>query len=232
MTWTATHPAANRPADAPSGERRALIRGVGWEGYEALIEWFADGGPRLTYADGDVEFMSPLNDHERPTKFLAILVETIVEELDIPCASYRSATLARRSADRGLEPDECYYLANADRLLGNSRIDLDAEPPPDLVIEVEITNPLLPKLEVYARLGFPEIWHYDGATLAVLQLGPDGRYRSTPRSRALPFVPMDAIEAFLRDAPPSGNETAWRRRVQAWARETLLPLHRNHPLGG
>lgn len=231
MTWTTTH-AADRQADAPAGEQRALIRGVGWEGYEALLEWFSDGGPRLTYADGDVEFMSPLSHHERSAKFLAALVETIATELDIPCASYRSSTLARRSADRGLEPDECYYFANADRILGNDRIDLDAEPPPDLVIEIEITNPLLPKLEVHARLGFPEIWHYDGATLAVLQLGPDGRYRTTPRSRALPFLPMDAIEGFLRGAPPAGNETAWRRRVQAWARDTLLPLHRNPPPEG
>jgi Uma2 family endonuclease len=44
------------------------------------------------------------------------------------------------------------------------------DPPPDLVIEVDITSPSLDKFPIYARMGIPEIWRHDCERLAIFDL--------------------------------------------------------------
>lgn len=206
-----------------TGEDRFLIRDIGWDKYEALLELFGDDGPRLNYANGNVELMSPLPVHGKYAKLLGVMVETIAEELGIRLESYGITTFKRRAVDRGFEPDECYYFANIDRLRGEKRIDLDVEPPPDLCIEVEITKSLLPKLDIYAKIGVPEVWRFDGEILTVFLLRPEGCYFPSERSASLPFVPMAEIARFLREYA-TGQELPWRRAFRAWVREVVAPL--------
>ncbi|WP_435017319.1 Uma2 family endonuclease [Tundrisphaera sp. TA3] len=220
----------NTHLQAPTGEIRTLIRGVGWEGYEALLDWFGDDSPRLSYARGNVEFMSPLNRHERGKKYLGFMIETIAEETGLDFASFGSTTLRRRDIDCGLEADECYYFAGMEHLSNTDRIDLEVEPPPDLCLEIEITNSLLPKLEIYALIGVPEIWRFDGKSITIFRLGLESRYVATERSLHLPFVPFEDLRRFLAESGAE-PELTWRRRFRAWVREVLVPLHRDHPPG-
>src|SRR5947209_19541701 len=85
------------------GERRFVIYNIGWQGYQALRKILGDHGPRLTYARGSVELMSPLLPHENSTRLLGRMVEAICEELEIPMRSSRSTTLSREDVDRGVE---------------------------------------------------------------------------------------------------------------------------------
>lgn len=218
-------PPATAPAE-PEGELRFLIHHVSWEGYEAILVALDDGMPRLTYDDGTLELMTPLLPHEVPKKQLARLVEALTEELDIPVVSVGSTTFFRRGVKKGLEPDEGYYLGHFERLIGQRRGDLETLPPPDLVIEVELTSPLLDKLGIYAALGIPEVWRYKATGLAVLLLGADGQYAESPRSRAFPSLPMDGFVAHLRAWDPTG-ETAWIKAFRRWVREVVAP----HPPG-
>ena len=160
--------------------------------------------------------------NERYKKLMGRMVETITEELDLPCVAAGSTTYKSKLLDRGLEADECYYLANAGRVRGMARVDLEIDPPPDLAIEVEITSALLNKLAVYAALGIPEVWKHDGETLSVLLLGPDGEHVVSEASAAFPFLPMEEIARFLREHHPN-NDTRWARGFRAWVREVVLP---------
>jgi Uma2 family endonuclease len=129
-------------------------------------------------------------------------------------------------ADRGLEPDECYYIANAGKIGSQRTPDLDVDPPPDLAIEIEITSSLLDKLDIYAGIGVPEIWRYDGEALTVLLLQPDRTYAVSESSASFPFLPMNEFVRILQAHDPD-DETRWGRSFRTWVREVLLPIYRN-----
>jgi Uma2 family endonuclease len=225
-TATKTSPGGATRTKPEVGELRFMIYNVGWDGYETLLELFGDAGPRMNYSRGSVELMSPLIAHERPKKLFGFMIETMIVELDIPANALGSTTYKRRLVDKGLEPDECYYIANAGKLGDRDRPDLDIDPPPDLAIEIEITSSLLDKLEIYAGIGVPELWRFDGEELAVLLLQPDGSYSPSETSASFPFLPMDAFVGFLKQYDQA-DETGWRRRFLAWVREILLPIYQN-----
>ncbi len=48
-------------------------------------------------------------------------------------------TLDREDLDRGAEPDNAYYIQNQPRVAGRT-VNLQQYPPPDLVVEVDITH--------------------------------------------------------------------------------------------
>jgi len=217
-------PVANVPDLSSEGERRFAIDNLGWSGYQTLLDLFGDDGPRMYYLNGTVELMTVGFSHESRKKVLARMVEALTEELDIPIRAAGSATLKRESVERGAEPDESYYVANAERVGGATEMDLEVIPPPDLVIEVEITSPLLDKLSLYGGLGVSEIWRHGRQGLTILLLQPDGSYVGSTQSRAFPFLPMVGFAQQLQDYDPA-NETRWIRAFRAWVREVVAPLH-------
>src|SRR4051794_14861392 len=109
--------------------QRFVWYGIGWEGYQTLLELVGDRPIRLTYDRGNLEIMSPLSVHERCKYLLGRLIDAITEELDIPVLAAASTTFHRQDVDRGLEPDQCYYFANAGRIHDPGHIRLDVDPP-------------------------------------------------------------------------------------------------------
>jgi Uma2 family endonuclease len=73
----------------------------------------------------------------------------------------RGSATWKRKQDKGAEADTCYYVANADRIIGKRNIDLEVDPPPDLVVEIDSTNESLEKFSIYSAFRFPEIWRYE-----------------------------------------------------------------------
>jgi Uma2 family endonuclease len=126
------------PAKSPPANRCLRLSGVDWQTYTRLLTVFAERpGVRLTYDRGELEIMSPLLEHDKDDRFLFRLVITLTEELGLPVVEGGSTTLKRRRRRKGVEPDECYWIANAHRMTGRRRLDLRTDPPPDLAIEVE-----------------------------------------------------------------------------------------------
>ena len=203
-------------------EQRVLIRGVGWQGYQALLCMVADQPVRLTYDRGDVELMSPLYKHERNRSLLARLVEILTEELGIPLIAAGATTLNREDLDRGLEADASFYVGDLTRIKDRHNLDLEIDPPPDLAIEIEITRSVLNRLGVYGVLGVPEIWRFDGRSLRILDRQPDGSYREIPRSEALPWISIEEIARFAQ-LEETHDDTQWARTFRAWVREVVLP---------
>jgi Uma2 family endonuclease len=198
-------------------EQRIILRGVSWETYEHLLaDHVSSSAPRFTYDRGMLEIMSPSPEHERLNRSIALLVETLAEELKIDVDDLGSTTVKREDLERGFEPDSCFYVQNAERVKNRDRIDLVIDPPPDLVIEIDITSPSLDKFPIFAQLGVPEIWHYDGQRLKILKL-QGGKYMETESSTALPHITSQILLQFIDDSRLL-RRTAWLQRVREWAR--------------
>ncbi|HKI20054.1 MAG TPA: Uma2 family endonuclease, partial [Isosphaeraceae bacterium] len=173
-----THSASTQSqAKALLPEQRVVLRGIGWEAYETILKMVGDQPVRLTYDQGDLELMAPSLDHEEYASLLGRMVETVTEELRIPCRAAGSTTWRKKAKERGLEADECYYIAAFSQVRGKRKsIDLSVDPPPDLAIEIEISRSALDRMGIYATLGVPEVWRFDGETLLINQLQDDGTY--------------------------------------------------------
>ncbi|MDP9372688.1 MAG: Uma2 family endonuclease [Chloroflexota bacterium] len=198
-------------------EQRILLRNVKWETYERLLADLADSAaPRLTFDRGTLEIMSPTAEHEKHNRRLAQLVTTLADELGLEAEDLGSTTFKRADLARGFEPDSCFYVQHEGRIRGREQLDLISDPPPDLVIEVDIISPSLDKLPLYARLGVPEVWRYDGSTLTIFRLGA-GAYHEAADSAVLPGVTSADLTRLMAEGRGLGR-TAWLRRVRAWVR--------------
>jgi Uma2 family endonuclease len=198
-----------------------LLRGISWGTYEALV-YELEGNRRLslTYDDGDLEIMSPSGSHEWRKRLLGRMVETYTEVLGIPICSLGSTTFKLELQAKGLEPDECYYLQHEELVRSKDDLNLGEDPPPDLAIEVEITSRLLPRMPIYAKLQFPEVWQYSRGKLVVYLLQADGSYSPCRQSKCLPELSLDKLEESLRNRGET-DETTWTRAFRQWVRTTI-----------
>lgn len=162
--------------------------------------------------------MSPSPDHEAVTKLVARMIEALTAELRIPLRSLRSTTWKRRQLGKGCEADECYYILNHHRVRERRQVDLAVDPPPDLVVETEVSRSAVSKLRIYSALGVPEIWRWRKQGLTAHSLGADGMYVEREFSSNLPMLRVKDLEAFL-DFDLSADESAWIRKFQTWVRE-------------
>lgn len=203
-------------------ENRVLLVGVSWSTYNALVTDIESSGTRLTFDRGCLEIVSPSGKHEQVKRLLARIIDAATEELDIPIRSGGSTTMKLELKQRGVEPDECYYVANEPRMRGHEDYDPAVDPPPDLVIEVDISRNSLSKFVIYADFGVPEIWTYEDDALQVYQLQDDGSYARQDHSPAFPFLPLENVQGFL-DRRNATDETTWIRSFRKWASTLSRP---------
>ncbi|MFB6276054.1 MAG: Uma2 family endonuclease, partial [Halothece sp.] len=151
------------------GETRTVLQGVRWQTYQALVQDLATetAGKRLAYDQGTLEIMTPLPEHEVNKRLLGRMVEAATEVLGLEIYSLGSVTWSREDLQRGIEPDECYYITQEARMRGRLSFDLNVDSPPDLAIEIDITSSSLNRLEIYASLGVKEVWRFDGQDLLI-----------------------------------------------------------------
>ena len=199
-------------------EQRVIHHNVSWETYERLLAERADNSaPRFAYDRGELEIMSPNPEHERTNRRIAQLVLAVADEMEIMAEDLGSTTFRREDLERGFEPDSCFYIRNEEAIRGKDRIDLTVDPPPDLVIEVDITSPSLDKLSVYAHMGVPEVWRYDGRKVSILILGGE-HYAETARSAALRPLTSEILSRFIEESKTL-ERRAWIRKVREWVRQ-------------
>jgi Uma2 family endonuclease len=199
-----------------SVNKRLILQGVDWEFYEQLLEEFADSnGLHFAFNDGLLEIEIPLPEHEVPKQILSDLVTTICVELEIDIRNFGMTTFRKRAKAKGCEPDVSFYIQNESSVRGRLTIDLAKDPPPDLVIEVDVTSPSLDKLPIYAALGVLEIWLYKDNQIKFYELvGND--YEEIKRSLALPVLTSEKAMEFLQEGL-SESSSAWFRKVREWA---------------
>ena len=200
-------------------ERLVILRGISWETYNRIFaEHCEKSGTRFTYDEGVLEIMVLSSRHEEPNRTLALLVEVLAEEMSIDLRRLGSTTFRRRDLQKGLDADSCFYIQNAEAVHGKDEVDLASDPPPDLIIELDITSESLDRFPIFAAVGVPELWHSDGDSVALLRL-EGGAYRNTSRSLAFPRLTGEIATRVLTESRELPS-TAWLRRVREWARST------------
>jgi Uma2 family endonuclease len=199
-------------------QQQRIVLNVDWAGYVGIGEYLRDQPVRMTYDRGALEIMTLSLEHEQITALLARMVATLTEELNIDVCSGRSTTFRREELDRGLEADECWWIEHEEQMRGKDEFDPDVDPPPDLALEVEISRSVLKRLPIYAALGIPEVWRYDGRTIQILHLTANSQYQLAPTSKALPLVPVAELVQFLK-LRHTLSETQVIRQFRAWVRQ-------------
>lgn len=199
-----------------------LLHGQTWHDYQrALAERDREGrNYRITYDRGVLEIMSNSAAHERWKKLIASLLEAYCVAAGLPFAGLGQWTCQRENLDRGLDPDECYYVQNEPLVRGRTDLDLSSDPPPDLAIEIEVTRTVRGRLGTYAGLGIPEVWRYDGSAVTVLLLGENGKYAVATASKAFPNLPLQELTRRLATWGATDQAT-WLRDWQAWVRANV-----------
>lgn len=202
-------------------EQRLVLYDVDWRSYGRLLREFR-GRPnvRLTYDRGCLEIMTLSHAHESSNYLIGRLIDALSEELGLPIKGGRSTTFRKKRRRRGLEPDACWWITNEILVRGKLNIDLRIDPPPDLSLEVDVTHSSLNRLQIYAKLGVPEVWRYDGTTFKCLLLGADGKYAETPTSKVFAgFRPDDLLPFLALRGQTDENDII--RQFRAWVRQNL-----------
>ncbi len=199
-----------------------LLHDVTWQGYQAHLSACERRRYRIAYDCGRLEVRTLSPRHARIGEVFALFFFILSEELNIPFFSYGSMTLHREDLDRGLEPDKCFYIGKVRRIRSEEEIDLQRDPPPDLAIEIDITRSSLNRMGIYAALGVPEVWRFDGQTLTVYQLSNQGEYEDCEQSLAFSALPLKKVAEFVRQASTVDDLTLGRS-FRAWVRAEVLP---------
>ena len=204
-----------RPVDQP-----VLMDGVSWQTYEALL---ADGGDhrrtRMAFDQGVLEIVTPSYEHEHVENIVTRVAEALMNARRQDYAPAGSTTFRSRGIERGFEPDASYYVEHAAQVRGLTRIDLETDPPPDLVIEIDVTHASMDKLPIYASLGIPEVWRHQGVSLQMYRLAGSS-YVEIHDSTVIPGLSAERLTAFVRNSLTTPRPDWWHG-VETWVHETI-----------
>ena len=231
-------PALYRDEDFPGCESFPLPAGE-LESYEGRLE-FWDGHTETAWKVCEPTSIY----HEKPSRRLGLMAGQFAMLRGSPVECFGSADLLRVDATTGrkrwlMQADEVLYL-HPDRVrLAGPAIDVDADPLPDVALEVDHTTDVRKrKLGIYKESGFPEVWVLVPWEASVRRPGlaihvrRGDVYREEPESRAFPGWRAEEIYRALTESPLSG--TAWRAlervALSMGAREGTKP--EDNPLMG
>jgi Uma2 family endonuclease len=203
-------------------QEHIVLQAISWETYESILREIGCSHYRLTYDDGDLEIMTLSFGHENAGRWLGRLIFFLALELQMALCTGGATTLKRSLRKKGLEPDECFWIAHEKRMRGKKEWDAASDPPPDLAVEIDVTSSSLDRLGIYAALRVPEIWRYDGELLKVLVLGPGGKYKEKAKSPTFPWLPLTEFAGFVRKLG-SEDEVRLVQQFTEWLRTTVVP---------
>jgi Uma2 family endonuclease len=198
-----------------TGEQRFVLDAVDWASYVKIADGVGERHVRVTYDQGSIELMTTSYRHEWWSDRLHTVIKCLAVELNIDLQSGGSTTIRREFLARGIEPDQCYFIASARLVTGPRNFAPEDVPPPDLAVEIDISRSSLDRLGIYAALGVPEVWRFDGSVLRVYRLNPQRKYEDRTQSDSFPTVPLDRLAQFLLSSRDL-MDTALIRSVRDW----------------
>jgi len=198
-----------------------VLHDIDWRLYSRLLRAFEIRRVRLTYDRGTLEIVSPEFQHESLVHRLSACINVLTEELNLPVRGGGSVTLRRRRYQRGVDPDSCFWIGSVQRMLGRQDLDLRSDPPPDLVVEVDVPNRLLNRMSIFAALGVPEVWRLSADEL-ICNVLVAGRYQVRAHSVAFSRLASADLAPFL-DQQGQTDDTSIVRQFREWVRQKLCP---------
>jgi len=199
--------------------QQLLLEDVSWQQLESiLVEWGESLSARLSYSNGLLEIRVTLPENEKSKEIIGDMVKILLSERGINYEALGSTTLKNERRIQAVEPDAFFYIQNQAAVIGKNRLDMSADPPPDLAIEIDLTSRT--QLNNYQILGVPEIWQYTGRDLKINILQA-GKYVESDVSSTFPDIPIiELVNRYVRQSQVSGSSQA----IQAfrnWVRENL-----------
>jgi len=195
------------------GEQRVVIRSLSWEAYLQILNALPQSrGSRLIYDDGVLEITVPLEAHEFSVRLIECFIRTLVELMGMRMKTMGSTTMNYPHLKKGAEPDNAYYIQNQPLVKGRD-VDFSQDPPPDLVVEVDITHTDIAKNQLYASIGVPEFWRFNGKVWRIYQL-QEGVYVEVEDSPTFPQVSKESLYTFLLQAKE--DEIVALRSLRNW----------------
>jgi Uma2 family endonuclease len=183
----------------PIGEKRMCFRDLDWPSFKQIQQLLTERTrARFTYDSGVLEITMPLEGHERSARLIELFIRILVVEMGMKIKTMGSTTLDREDLLKSAEPDNGYYIQNYG-LVADHEIDLNRDPAPDLVVEVDITHTDINKNLLYASMGVAEFWRFNGRVWQILQL-ENGAYVERDRSAIFPFINKPDLYQFLETA--------------------------------
>lgn len=194
-----------------------IVSGLTWKTYEALLQDLGDDRPtRIAYNQGVLEIRMPGEPDEIVNRLLAKIITMLAMELGIEANDFGSTTLNRETIDRGIEPDSCFYIQNAEPGQG-METKASESLAPDLALEVDISSSSASKMSIYLAMEVPEIWLYRRHKLSI-QLLQNGQYTDAVNSRAFPMVSVDKLNQWI-ELRKTETDLTVLRQVQKFGRE-------------
>ena len=199
--------------------QQLLLQNISWEDFEEILEDLGEHrSSRISYSHGVLEIMVPLPEHEKDKEIIGDLVKFLLEELEIDFEPLGSTTFKNMIMAQAIEADTCFYIKNYQAVIGKNRIDLTIDPPPNLAIEIDITNRT--QLDNYLLLKVPELWRYMRKGLQIYLLDKD-RYIESQTSPNFPKIPVvELIKNSVKQTQREGRSKAIRT-FRKWIRENL-----------
>ncbi len=180
-----------------------------WEDYQILCQQRSDRTiPRLKYRSGEVIIMSPLPKHGRDAHVIASIITTLLDYCEREFDAFTPITM-ELPQESGIEPDYCFYIDNWQAISGKNRIIWTVDPPPDLVLEIDVTS--YTDINDYIPYQVPEIWLYKQKQLLIYQLHHNSYLL---QQHSLYFPSLD-IHKIVQQC----LETAYNRNTSAAIRE-------------
>ncbi len=179
-----------------------------WQEYQQLCDQRGDGSiPRLKYRNGEVLLMSPLPVHGRDANLIADIVKALLDHDGREYDAFTPVTMTLPE-ESGIEPDYCFYIDNWQAVSGKKRIDWQQDPPPDLVIEIDVTS--YSDVQDYLPYRIPEVWLVKKQQLLIYQL-QETDYQLQIHSRYFPgFDLLSAIARCMQIAYDRNTSAAIR----------------------
>ncbi|WP_013323559.1 Uma2 family endonuclease [Gloeothece verrucosa] len=188
-----------------------------WQEYQCLCDQRGDGSiPRLKYRNGEVLLMSPLPVHGRDANLLADIVKALLDRDGREYDAFTPVTMTLPE-ESGIEPDYCFYIDNWQAVSGKKRIDWRQDPPPDLIIEIDVTS--YSDVQDYLPYRVPEVWLLRKQQLLIYLL-QDTDYILQDKSIYFPKIQLEEVIARC-------IKTAYERNTSAAIRELKQLLNNN-----
>jgi Uma2 family endonuclease len=185
---------------------------ISWDEYEELLEQVGEApGLRISYDNGSLHIKTISAEHEKYALFINSLIAGIRLRLRLNILAFGSATMRKPKRSAGHEPDACFYVQTA-HLIGNKvQLNFETDPPPDIVVEIDVHHDSRSRFPVHARLGVPEIWRYNGVAMTIYHLAeesPEGEapaYVERDASAALPMLTAQLLTEMLEQMRTDGE---------------------------
>ena len=180
-----------------------------WQNYQSLCQQRGDGSiPRIKYRTGEVVLMAPLPKHGRDANLIADVIKVLLDHAGREYDAFTPVTM-ELPEQSGIEPDYCFYVDNWEAVSGKERINWSVDPPPDLVLEIDVTS--YSNVNDYLPYQVPEVWLFRKNQLAIYQL-QGVEYLLQTRSRYF-------SEISLQDVIARCLQVAYERNTSAAIRE-------------